>query len=137
MLMVLLDINIETMSSSVKIPYYAKTALISLSILAFVFTVYISQKIIIPIVYSVIIAILLNPVVNFLIRKKVNKIVAITIVVGLMIILFLLVFYIVSTQISIFSETYPLLKQKLNTMAVEFLQWFSEKFNIHQSKINT
>jgi predicted PurR-regulated permease PerM len=125
------------MNSSVKIPYYAKTALISMSILAFIFTVYIGQDIIIPIVYSVIIAILLNPFVNFLIRKRTNKIVAITIAVGLIIILCLLVFYIISTQISIFSETYPLLKQKLNAMGVDFLQWFSEKFNIHQSKINT
>lgn len=125
------------MNPSARIPFYEKTAFVLISILSFIFIIYIGQNIIIPFVYAVIIAILLNPLVNFLIRKGVYKIVAITIALGLVIILCLLVFYIISTQISIFSKTYPLLKEKLNTMVIKFLRWFSEKFNIHQSKINT
>ena len=125
------------MSTTIKIPFYAKIALIAIGILAFVYTVYIGQQIIIPIVYSVLIAILLNPLVNFLLRKKVNKTIAITIAVVLLILLCLLFFYIISSQINIFSETFPLLKEKFNAISGEFLKWFSEKFNIHQSKINT
>lgn len=125
------------MNTTIKIPFYAKIALIAIGLFAFVYTVYIGQQIIIPIVYSVLIAILLNPFVNFLLRKKVNKIIAITIAVVLLILLCILFFYIISSQISIFSETFPLLKEKFNDICDEFLKWFSERFNIHQSKINT
>lgn len=125
------------MNPTLKIPFYAKAALVAIGILALVFTLCIGQQIIVPLVYSLIIAILLNPFVNFLLRKKVNKILAITIAVVLFILLCLLFFYIISSQISIFSETFPLLKEKFNAISFEFWKWFSEKFNVHQSKINT
>lgn len=127
----------KAMTTSIKIPFYAKLALISVGVLAFVFTICIGQEIIVPIIYALIIAILLNPLVNYLIRKKINKIVAITMAVALVIAMGILFFYIVSTQLSIFSETYPQLKEKFNGMSTEFLHWFSEKFNIKQSRIKT
>lgn len=125
------------MSAKIKIPFYAKATLIAIGILAFVFIIYIGKYIIIPIIYSLLIAILLNPFVNFLIKKKINKLVAISIAVILVIILGFLFFYIISSQISVFSETFPRLKEKFNVTSSEFLHWFSIRFNIHQSKINT
>ena len=71
------------MESPFKIPFYAKTALIFISVFAFVYVMYIGQDIIVPLVYATIFAILLNPFVNFLIRKRISKIFAITIVVTL------------------------------------------------------
>ena len=58
------------MDISFKPPFYAKVALIFISVFAFVYTLHIGQDIIIPIVYATIVAILLNPLVNYLIRKK-------------------------------------------------------------------
>lgn len=124
------------MSHTVKIPFYARFALIAVGILAFVYAICIGQQIIIPLVYSLIIAIVLNPFVNFLLRKKFNKIIAITIAVILLILLWVLFCYIISSQISIFSETYPQLKEKFDAICFEFWKWFSVKFNVHQSKIN-
>ncbi len=124
-------------SQTIRFPFYAKSALIAIGLFALICTLYIGQQIIMPIVYSLLIAILLNPFVNFLLRKKVNKIIAVTIAVVLLILLCLLFFYIISSQISIFSETFPLLKEKFNTIFDELLKSFSEKFNISQSKINT
>ena len=65
------------MKETLKIPFYAKAALIFISLFAFVYTMNIAQSIIIPIVYAVILAILLNPIVNFLHRKGLNRLVAI------------------------------------------------------------
>lgn len=124
------------MENSFSIPFYAKVALLSIGIFAFVLTMHIGQNIIIPIVYATIIAILLNPLVNYLIKKKLNKLVAISIAVGLAIIVVIGFFFIVSSQISMFSETYPRLELKFNTTSVELVHWFSEKFNIKESKIN-
>jgi predicted PurR-regulated permease PerM len=97
---------------------------------------YIGQQIIIPIVYATILAILLNPLVNILSRKKISKILAIIIVVALAVFMALAILYMLSSQISMFAETYPQLKAKFNSTSVEFVHWLSEKFNIRVSKIN-
>ncbi len=124
------------MENSYRTPFYAKAAFIFIGIFAFVFTLYIGQRIIVPLVYATIIAILLNPLVNFLLRKGVNKVIAIAIVVGLAIIIVIGVLYVVSSQISMISDTYPALKLKFNVTSAQITQWVSEKFNIRVSKIN-
>ena len=124
------------MDATYKIPFYAKVALIFISLFAFVFTMYVGQRIIIPILYATIIAILLNPLVNYLIRKKVNKIISISIAVMLAIFGVLIFFYILSSQISMFMDTYPQLKDKFNRTSVNLVKWFSDRFNVRVSKIN-
>jgi len=66
------------MDNSFKIPFYAKSALIFVSVFAFAYILYIGQDIIIPIVCALIFAILLNPFVNSLVRRKIGKLAAIT-----------------------------------------------------------
>jgi predicted PurR-regulated permease PerM len=123
------------MDTPFKTPFYAKAALIFISVFAFVYTMYIGQDIIIPIVYATVIAILLNPLVNYLVRKKVNQIISISIAVTLAIIAVLGVLYIVSSQVTMFSETYPQLKIKFDLASTELVHWISERFNIRESKI--
>ena len=119
-----------------KIPFYAKAALIFISAFSFLFTMYVGQRIIIPITYAIIIAILLNPLVNYLMGKKINKIIAIAIAVTLTIFVVLGIFYIVSSQVTMFSETYPQLKEKFNVTSAELVHWISDRFNVRISKIN-
>jgi predicted PurR-regulated permease PerM len=124
------------METSFKIPFYARAALIFISAFALVFTLHIGRDIIVPILYATIIAILLNPFVNYLIRRKLPKLIAISLAVLLAIFVAVGILYLLSTQLSMFSETYPQLKQKFNTTSTEFVQWISEKFNIRVSRIN-
>jgi predicted PurR-regulated permease PerM len=119
-----------------KVPFYAKAALISISAFAFIITMHIGQQIIVPLLYAVILSILLNPLVNFLIAKKVGKVISISIAVALTIFVAVGVLYLLSTQIAMFSETYPELKAKFNTTSTQFIHWLSEKFNIRVSSIN-
>ena len=123
------------MNTTLKLPFYAKFALISIGTYAFIFTIYVGQHIILPIIYATIIAILLNPLVNFLVLKKVNKIVAIAIAVVLAIVITASLLYFISVQFSLFSETYPKLKAKFNESSVQGMQWVSEHFNIQPAKI--
>ena len=118
------------------IPFYAKLALISISAFAFLYTIYIGQRIILPIVYATIIAILLNPVVNLFLKIRINKVVAITIAVMFAIILTLGLLYFISIQVSLFSETYPVLKEKYNASSLHLINWISQNFNIEVYKIN-
>src|ERR1035437_10448583 len=119
------------------IPFYAKIALIFVGLFAFVYTMYIGQRIIIPILYAAIVAILLNPIVNFLVANRVNKLIAISIAVLLAILVILCIFYIIASQLTMFSETYPQLKEKFNHTNKDMVQWVSGKFNIRQNKITT
>lgn len=124
------------MDAPIKIPFYAKIALIFTSLFALVYTMQIGQKIIVPIAYAILIAILLNPFVNFLIRKKITKILAIIIAITLASVIFIGIIYTISIQLAKFSESYPQLKIKFNITSAEFLHWVSDKFNIRESKIN-
>ena len=125
------------MDIAVKIPFYAKVALIFISAFAFIFTMRIGQGIIIPIVYGTIIAILMNPLVNYLVRKKINKIIAISIAVLLSIVVVLGILYIISSQVTMFTETYPQLKEKFTATSARLVHWISEKFKISPAAINS
>ena len=111
-------------------------ALISIGAFAFIYTPYIGQEIILPIIYATIIAILLNPVVKFLEKLKVNKIIAISLAVLLVIIVTAALIYFASIQLSLFSETYPKLKEKFDETSVQVIRWVSQTFNIRVVKIN-
>lgn len=124
-------------ANTFKVPFYAKVALVSICIFAIVFTMKVGQDIIVPILYATIIAILLNPLVNFLTRKKVNKTLAISIAVTIAFAIIVGFLYIISSQITLFSESYPELKQKIDVRGSEFIRWFSKTFKIREVKITT
>jgi len=123
------------MEIETKIPFYGKTALIFISIISLVFTLYEGQQIIIPLLYATIIAILLNPLMNFLIRKRINKVVAISIAVAIASLMALGMFYVVSSQITMVTETYPQLRDKFSIISKEIVHWVSGKFKIRESNI--
>ncbi len=125
------------MENSFQIPFYAKVALISIGGFALGVMMFVGQHIIVPILYATMVAILLNPLVNYLIQKKINKLVSISLAVILAVLALLFAIYIVSAQISLFTETYPQLKAKFILTSTQLLHWASEKFNIRLSTINT
>lgn len=124
------------MDSNLRIPFYARAALTGISLFLFVYVMYLGQQIIIPIVFGTIIAILLNPLVNFLIRKRWNKVIAITTAVLVAVLFMAAIVYIISSQFTMFSETYPQLKAKFNSTSSELVNWISQTFNIREAKIN-
>ncbi len=119
-----------------KIPFYAQVALIFISVFAFVYTLYIGQDIIVPLVYATIFAILLNPFVNLLINKKMGKITAITIIVSIALIAVMAVLYLLFSQISIFSESYPQFKIKIDKTNDQLVKWVAHEFGYGRSKVN-
>ena len=124
------------METPIKIPFYAKLALIAVSVIAFAFTIYMGQRILLPIVYATIIAILLNPIVNLLLKWRFNKVIAISITVVFAVLLTIGLLYFISIQVSLFTETFPKLKEKFSESGTHFINWISHNFNIEESKIN-
>ncbi len=119
-----------------KAPLYEKTALIFVSVFAFVFMMYIGLDIIIPIVYATLFAILLSPFVNYLTRHKIGKLLAICIVVTISLCVLVLIIYLIFSQISVFTESYPRFKVKLGQTTDQLVQWVSHTFGYSRIKVN-
>lgn len=89
-----------------------------------------------PLIYAAIIAILLNPFVNFLVRKKINRLVAISVAVLAAIFITLGILYFISAQLTMFSETYPALKEKFTEKSIQLTHWITVHFNLRREDIN-
>ncbi len=124
-------------NSAVTLPVYSKLAQIILGIVAFFFVLYIGQDIIIPLVFATLLAILMNPAVNWLCGKKVNHVVAIFLVLLTSIVTIGALAYFLGSQASLFGESFPQFKQKLDLLSNEIIHWISQTFHISKPKITT
>jgi predicted PurR-regulated permease PerM len=123
------------MSNTFKIPFYAKAALIFISVFAFVFMLFVGRSIVVPIVFALILAILINPMVNYFHRKGINRLVSIFAAVTITVFAVLGTFFLISTRIDEFAETYPQLKKKFEATNLEGVRWISKTFNVRQWQI--
>ena len=123
-------------NTPVKLPLYLKIAQIFLGIAVFFFILYIGQDIIIPLVFAIMIAILLNPVILFLCRMKIPRILAIILSLVVTMLLITGVFYFFITQISLFSESFPLFKQKFLSLFNDSERWIARTFNVSKWKVD-
>lgn len=124
------------MEKSVNIPFYLKISQILLGIVAFFFIMYVGSEIIRPLLFALILAILLNPLVNFLQRKGCYRVLSILITVLLAFIIISILLYFIFSQISLFSDTFPQLKIKFNSLIEQIIVWFSHTFNVSHRKID-
>ena len=118
-----------------ELPLYAKLSLIVMGAIAFFYILYIGQDILVPLIFATIIAILLNPLVNFLCGKGMNKVLAIIILLIVALVTLATLMYFIGSQVSMFSETVPELKQKISMMFNDAIDWVSQKFNVGKPKI--
>ena len=125
----------DTTDTTKTLPLYAKLSLITIGLIAFFYILYIGQDLLVPLIFATIIAILLNPVVNFLCKKGMNKVVAILLVLTVALIVIGALMYFMGSQVSLFSETLPQLKQKISVMFNDAIDWASKEFNVGKPKI--
>jgi predicted PurR-regulated permease PerM len=117
------------------IPFYVKTVLIIIGLVAFVFTLYIAQIIIIPIVFATILAIVLHPAVNLIIRLKINRVVAIVIVMFLTFLIIAMFGTLLYSQANRFTESLPRLVDKFTEILNQIIFWASGYFDISAKEI--
>ncbi len=122
------------MKTSVALPFYLKCSQIIMGTVAFFYIMYIGHDIIVPLIFSTILAILLNPVVNFL-SRKLNRIVSIFIAIILAMVIVSALFYFIGSQLAMFSDSFPVLKQKFSGYFADTISWVSDTFNISTPKI--
>lgn len=119
----------------VNLPFYARIALILTGLYLLVMILFIAKSIIVPIIFSAIFAMLLSPVVSFFIRHKINRIVAITFTMVPAILLGAGISFWLISELSMFSESFPVLLKKLNVTMNYGIHWVSGNFNIPEKNI--
>ena len=124
------------MNASINLPFYAKASLLLIGIYVFVLMLSIGQGIIVPLIFGTIIAVVLHPVVNFFIRIKLNRILAIIVTLLLSFALIAAFGLFIISQLGRFSESWPMLVEKLTGMINETINWIPGYFNISADKVN-
>ncbi|MGZ3943204.1 MAG: AI-2E family transporter [Bacteroidia bacterium] len=101
-----------------------------IGLVAFIFVLFVTQRIIVPVIYATILAIVVNPIVNYLIVKRVNRIVAIALTVFLVLSFAFFVVLFLSVQGSKLAESFSVLSDKFYLLLDQSINWVSKKFNI-------
>jgi predicted PurR-regulated permease PerM len=118
------------------IPFYARVTIFLVGLFAFITMLYIAKSIVVPIVFSIVIAILLQPVVNFFLRKRMNRVLAIVITLLLTFLVIAAFGAFLFSQVSRFSESWPLFVDKFTEILNQTITWASGYFDIQPQKIH-
>jgi len=115
---------------SVKFPFYAKLALVLLSIVLVIFLMYEGHTILIPLFFSVLLALLLLPLTKWFQRRGLGKGLAAIISLLIFVVCVGLLFFFLGSQVASFSKDIPLLNERMNVWILELEKWIEFKFNI-------
>ncbi|MBA3663065.1 MAG: AI-2E family transporter [Bacteroidetes bacterium] len=124
------------MTTPTKIPFYAKASLVFIGLFAFISMLFLTKRIILPIIYSTIIAIVLSPMVDFLVKKKMNRVLAIATAISLVSFVTILFVIVLASELSSLSDSFPKLVDKFYETLNSSVVWASGYFNISAQKIN-
>jgi predicted PurR-regulated permease PerM len=110
-------------------PFYVRASIILIGSLALFAILYIGQDIIIPLVFAIILAIVLHPVVVFFVRLRVNRVVAISFTLLLSVMVIAAFLALVVSQASRFTQSWPLLLERLTQMVNGSIVWAAWYFD--------
>lgn len=117
-------------------PVYIKWPAVLIGLIASVYILFILGDVLVPLAFSVLFAMLLNPLYTRL-ERFMPKIAAILLTLLTATLVIAGLFYFLSTQISVFLDSLPQLKQKMATILQDLPHWAKEKFGINiQKQVN-
>jgi predicted PurR-regulated permease PerM len=122
--------------NELKLSSYVKAATIIIGLFALFILLYIAQGIIVPLLFSVIIAVVLHPAVELFVRIKINRVVAITIIIILTIIVLSVLSTLLFTQVSRFTESWPILVVNFTEAINSAVIWASGYFDINPDRFH-
>jgi predicted PurR-regulated permease PerM len=102
--------------------------LVSISLIAL--AIYLGRGILIPLFFSMLLALILSPVTDYLMRKDMHRFLAILVPLVLGLLIISLLVYFLSSQVSLFFNDIPSLRERLNELLYMAQQWVNETFNV-------
>lgn len=122
-------------SEKLILPFSARVTIFFIGFIALIVILYVGKSIIVPLVFATIIAIMLNPVVRLLVKIRINRVVAITLALLITFLLLIAFAALVMSQLSRFSDSWPILVGKLNGIISGTITEAAEYFNKDPQKI--
>ena len=117
-------------------PLYQRLSLVLLGLSVFVAVLWLTQELIVPLIFALLLAILLDPLVKLLARWGLHRVVGITIAVIVSMLALAAVGYFVVTQAAKFSESLPELKEKLHETGEQITGWASNTAHVEPKDLN-
>lgn len=118
--------------TSVKLPFYARLALVLIILIAAGFILIIGQELIVPLLFSFLFAILLLPVANFFENKwHLPRSLSAIISVVLLLLGISLIVYLLGAQITKLSSEWPSLKAQLSALLHNVQRWMATTFHVN------
>jgi putative permease len=116
-------------------PFYFKTTIILLGIIAVCFIGILGKEVLCPLLFGLLFSILLLPMANYLEKKaRLHRSAASALSVLIMLLAIAAVLYLVGSQVSNISRDLPILKQQVIASLHNFQQWVSTKFHVDMDK---
>lgn len=117
-------------------PTYIKLGFQFLVIFFICYFIYIGQSFLIPFAFAVLLSVLLLPVVTFLESKNIGRVISILLALFLVTIFVGLIVYLLSSQIVVFLNDIPSIKENLNAHFQTVQHWIQTKLNISVTEQN-
>ena len=124
------------MNKILELPFYAKASLLCVGTYVLISMLSIAQGIIVPLIFGIIIATVLHPIVNLFVRMKINRVIAIIITLLLSVIVIAAFGTFVFSQMSLFSESWPIFVEKFSNFFNQAIHWAPGYFDISAHKLN-
>lgn len=123
------------MNETLRFPFYAKLAFILTSLIALTYIFYISQDILVPVIFAFLFAILLRPVVLFF-KKRLHfpHVLAVVFTVFLFILAVVSLLIFLSFQISDFTEDWDKIQQNFSIHLANIQEYVRSHFNISRTE---
>jgi predicted PurR-regulated permease PerM len=115
-------------------PFYIKYPSILLSIMLTIIVAIYGRDILLPFAFALLLSMLLDPVRTFFVRYKIPNVLSILLSIILAIAILTLLFYFLSSQIAVFADAIPNIKQKLLQLVNQLQQWFEATFHVSTTK---
>jgi len=123
------------MNETLRFPFYAKLAFILISLIALTYMFYISQDILVPVIFAFLFAILLRPVVLFLKTKlRFPHVLAVVFTVLLFVLAVIGLLIFLSFQISDFTEDWDKIQQNFSIHLANIQEYVRSHFNISRTE---
>jgi predicted PurR-regulated permease PerM len=119
-----------------QLSFGVKYALILVGIVTLFFIIYIAQSILIPVVLSFLIAVLFSPIVVFFSKLRIPKVISITLTMILVSCLSILFLFLLGSQLSIFSESFPSLLENFYVALEQSINWLALKMDVKPAYLN-
>jgi predicted PurR-regulated permease PerM len=119
-----------------KYPFYIRSTIILFGLILLVYTLFNLKPILVPLAFALLIAVLLNPLTSFLEKRKLHKIVSIGIALIVGFIIISSFTYLISMQLSNFTDQLPAFKDKIDIFFKKSQHTIHEQFGISLKKQN-